>query len=663
VVKKHFFKIFSAVFIVGFLSVSGLVFTRPAAADTVRSASLVEVNVHVAPDPNAGGGSNGGGSGNNSGGSSGGNNNAGGNVGMPGVGSNNDSAGANNSGVPNAGAFEWLRESTVVGDKKIANFDFLIALGAVIIIAVIWYIIFHWLEMHRHLGRPRTRKNRRDKRLKKALDDPMTEIIDLEDMKSTIRRFKRKKNAVRTLPFVAGFLFVGAGLYVLAPSYATSPIETPTTAQCDVATETVCLSSSVAKIAIDLTENAADPSTSASATTDLTLKTAASVSGYKISAITTADSAGAVVLEAKGGDLADRTILPTQPAPDDNTGALVVASSSSAAAATGDTRALEFTATVPSNLALGDYAVKVVYLVEAEFTPPVYVPTAGTAMQDLTSDQCRNMSTFTGTNTAVLAHLVDNRNGYYYWVGKLADGKCWMLENLQLDGASVIAKNGSSYVLDSSNTNLPSGNILTPSATAATGAAIGILPSATASDATNYDKLDVANPGSNDPSTYHAASSPVNNSNTADYGYLYNWCAAMGGQSAACPDENTYPTATYGDICPKGWHMPTGGNNGTSEFRALGSHLPGGSNSDRFSLTPSTHPWLSSATSPFRGVFAGGFDSEPYDQGIGGEIWSSTLDFVDSHSAFELYFGQTYVHPGTNGDYRNYGDAIRCTLS
>ena len=35
--------------------------------------------------------------------------------------------------------------------------------------------------------------------------------------------------------------------------------------------------------------------------------------------------------------------------------------------------------------------------------------------------------------------LKDTRDGKYYWVSKLADGKCWMTQNLDLDLSTSIA--------------------------------------------------------------------------------------------------------------------------------------------------------------------------------------------------------------------------------
>ena len=74
--------------------------------------------------------------------------------------------------------------------------------------------------------------------------------------------------------------------------------------------------------------------------------------------------------------------------------------------------------------------------------------TDATNMQDLAdTDYC------TGTTIGDTATLTDSRDGTSYTVGKLADGKCWMLDNLALDLTnSTILSN-----LSSDNTNASTG--------------------------------------------------------------------------------------------------------------------------------------------------------------------------------------------------------------
>ena len=48
-------------------------------------------------------------------------------------------------------------------------------------------------------------------------------------------------------------------------------------------------------------------------------------------------------------------------------------------------------------------------------------------MQEMTSSICEN------SPQLATKQLRDIRDGKYYWVTKLADGNCWMTQNLDLD--------------------------------------------------------------------------------------------------------------------------------------------------------------------------------------------------------------------------------------
>ena len=52
------------------------------------------------------------------------------------------------------------------------------------------------------------------------------------------------------------------------------------------------------------------------------------------------------------------------------------------------------------------------------------------AMQEMTPEFCASVTMESPGNTA---RLQDTRDGKYYWVAKLADGNCWMTQNLELD--------------------------------------------------------------------------------------------------------------------------------------------------------------------------------------------------------------------------------------
>ena len=145
------------------------------------------------------------------------------------------------------------------------------------------------------------------------------------------------------------------------------------------------------------------------------------------------------------------------------------------------------------------------------------------------------------------ALLTDIRDSKTYVVRKLADGNCWMVQNLRLGGSSSIT--------------------LTPADSDV--AANFTLSASTNSFGINDDaaSIDVANIHDNGnawltPITV-GSDSIVNTtgtppSSTQYIGNYYNWYAATAG-------SGTYAMSTDGQnatqsICPKGWILPTGVN-------------------------------------------------------------------------------------------------------
>jgi uncharacterized protein (TIGR02145 family) len=153
------------------------------------------------------------------------------------------------------------------------------------------------------------------------------------------------------------------------------------------------------------------------------------------------------------------------------------------------------------------------------------------------------------------------------------------------------------------------------------------------------------------------------------YGYLYNWCAAMGATTRACTASNTYPTDLAGNaantgsydptntasICPAGWRLPTGGVHG--DFTNLDIFF--GGTGSLSSNSPSIARW--NFTGPFRGVFSSYWYMDFYSQGGYADLWSSSAHPSYSDDAFGLYFGSGDVNP-LDVDFRATGRAVRCLL-
>ena len=180
----------------------------------------------------------------------------------------------------------------------------------------------------------------------------------------------------------------------------------------------------------------------------------------------------------------------------------------------------------------------------------VWVPSSGN-MQNWSG--CSSMS-----KNQVTA-LTDNRDNNVYTVGKLADGNCWMMENLRLDNTAT---------LSSSNTNNPAAGF----ALAATSDNWGQSENASS---INQSKLNTNNTNIGGVNSFGATlfSTPYiykydGYSNRGDqsqwysYGNYYNWYSATAG-------NGTYNTQfgidVAGDICPTGWSLPTYRQNDTGE--------------------------------------------------------------------------------------------------
>ncbi len=136
-------------------------------------------------------------------------------------------------------------------------------------------------------------------------------------------------------------------------------------------------------------------------------------------------------------------------------------------------------------------------------------------------------------------------------------------------------------------------------------------------------------------------------------GHLYNWQAAMNSANAVYntngnPSGNVNgnsPTQHRG-ICPEGWHLPSGGS--TGEFQQLFTAL--GSDVSKIYPGTSTDGWL--------GVLGGyGYGSSVNSAGSNAYYWSST--YYNTNYAYTLYFNSGGVWP-QDFNYKYYGQAVRC---
>ena len=146
----------------------------------------------------------------------------------------------------------------------------------------------------------------------------------------------------------------------------------------------------------------------------------------------------------------------------------------------------------------------------------IWLPSAGN-LQNWSG--CSSMSI--GDVTA----LTDTRDNDTYAVAKLADGKCWMIENLRLGGNSPITLT----VSDSQSA--------------------GVLPAA--STASSWDtSATVQNINAENTLSLDQSVTVIRNSNNYSFGNYYTWAAAI--NTTAQINDSDVSTS----ICPSGWSLP-----------------------------------------------------------------------------------------------------------
>lgn len=212
--------------------------------------------------------------------------------------------------------------------------------------------------------------------------------------------------------------------------------------------------------------------------------------------------------------------------------------------------------------------------------------------------------------------VADARDGRTYWIKQMGDGKCWMLTNLAYAGGGT-----NTYGDVKTLTNGTGGS-------------------------SSYTVASYYVPTGSNPTSKPTLPS-TSTTGTGQYGYMYNWCGAMGGQAtAACSNLSTPTPDTTATVCPAGWRLPTGGPGG--EFIALNTAVNSSSTtSDSGILTN----WLGMRTGDWYGGFA--------VQGTEGYYWSSTQ--ASSTNAYRFGFQSNSVTP-QNTTNKGYGRAVRCIV-
>ncbi|MBR0488105.1 fibrobacter succinogenes major paralogous domain-containing protein, partial [Candidatus Saccharibacteria bacterium] len=260
-------------------------------------------------------------------------------------------------------------------------------------------------------------------------------------------------------------------------------------------------------------------------------------------------------------------------------------------------------------------------------------------MQDLTPSMIADLLPNVG-NTFV---AYDKRDNQSYKIAKLADGKYWMVENLNLAGGTTVTPADSnvteSYTLPASATKNTDNNDLTDSTQ--------FSDNTTAYVFNSGNKTNCGASGQNIPC-----------------GSYYSYVAATAGTGASLTDDGVNAS---GSICPKGWRLPTAttsnapafmyGNWKTGDFYALATAYGANLESHYIASTTSFNDNAGPGTMP--SFLFGGFylNAAFSNSGAHGYYWSSTSN--STPAAYALNFTQSSVDI-TLGLGRLYGFSVRC---
>lgn len=342
---------------------------------------------------------------------------------------------------------------------------------------------------------------------------------------------------------------------------------------------------------------------------------------------------------------------------------------------------LGFATAIDGNLPAGSYSDKIMVAVTAT---PKQTSAFGliSTMQEMTPEICAAATTprvdaelsdatgiHHGDNRYVPeAILTDTRDGKEYLVRKLADGNCWMAQNLSLNLSTGKTLAGADTDLNSKSEWTPGNSTQT-----ITGVDWG-------------ENDDIVHSVSINPDQYWAGGfgdggfSPTGNPELggavgyAQRGNYYNWFAATAGSGKSTDTNKTTEAGaivgTYrikdgtvqDSICPKGWTLPVGGvtNVGSTD----------GSVKSFYNLvqvyTGKTGKFAGDVNTlyvyPMNFVPAGVYNFGNGSQGTPGErqlYYSGTVG-IDALFAQSLTFGSGAVSPGIYNDAKGYGFSIRC---
>ena len=264
-------------------------------------------------------------------------------------------------------------------------------------------------------------------------------------------------------------------------------------------------------------------------------------------------------------------------------------------------------------------------------------------IQDMNSTICGNVDQYGGDG---MAEVIDVRDNNIYHIAKLADDRCWILDNLVLDPTDPTTANN----MNESNTNATQAaiaNLLNGGSTTT-----GWSNTAVTNITSGYGSMTVPLINNDNKNTLVTSYGPATQNNQDANGIYYNFCAATVGTycynlNSGVNLPNTDIDATS-DLCPVNWRLPTSNEFSNIQQLHQSASDPTGEESLVYNLSI---------------TLSGYFSSNIYGQNSYVDLWSST--FANGHAMYSWNFrsnGDAYITYAED-DSRAYGKVIRCLLS
>ena len=304
-------------------------------------------------------------------------------------------------------------------------------------------------------------------------------------------------------------------------------------------------------------------------------------------------------------------------------------------------------------------------------TAPADIETNGLSLYAIWIKSANTIQDWSGCSSLAqgsVTALTDSRDNNTYAVAKLADGKCWMIENLRLDNTPELSST------NTHNPSLPLTNVYN-STNPTTSNHLSATKDPTrapwcTSDSSYCDDQSMLATNNTTLFTNNTAANYSASGNVYSYGNYYNWYSATGGHGKYGFIYGSYYHAP-GDICPAGWRLPKGAirtSEANNEFWSLiVTGLNNGVNPAVYDIT--SYPYYTDDEAipvsnalrsyPNNFVYSGAVSgSSVSSRNSSGNWWSASED--SSYGAYVMGFGDTYVFPGT-GYYNKYGGRmVRC---